>query len=227
MATDGNQTRLETSLAARRTSPPATAKKPGRGVKHGSNNQEVQRYSDHLWLSKQRSSPSLLFYRKLSDDSSEGTVSNEEYDCLDCGAKGLGAAQKAPTELSAASSEEGQARDTGRGRCTTSPGSCSHYSSASSPTSSTSPADSPHLTSSPARQNPRHLRRSSLPMSMLPFHKVGIKFQGRFGGHFVKGTLQIRIHKCVCVCVHFFCQRAAGWCSGSQQDAHSLDSNSA
>lgn len=197
MATDGNRTRMEASLAARHTSPPAAARKLGRGIRHANNNQEAQRYSDHLWLPKQRSSPSLLCYRKLSDDSSDGTVSNEEYDCLDCGAKVLGAAQKAPpapSALRATSLEERQggevARDgAGRSRRCASPGSNSYHSAASSPASSASPADSPHLTSSLARHNPQHSRRSSLPVSVLPFHMVVMKFQRRFGCDFVESKL--------------------------------------
>ncbi|XP_075884265.1 1-phosphatidylinositol 4,5-bisphosphate phosphodiesterase epsilon-1 isoform X2 [Nelusetta ayraudi] len=189
MATDGNLTRMEASLTARHTSPPAAARKPGRGVKHANNNQEVQRYSNHLWLSKQRSSPSLLCYRKLSDDSSDGTVSNEEYDCLDCSAKVLGAAQKAPLEppaLRTTSSEERQGGDPARNRavrsrCCTSPSSCSYHSSASSSTSSASPADSPHLTSSLARANPQHSRRCSLPVSVLPFHMTSPCLSSRCG----------------------------------------------
>lgn len=180
MATDGNQTRMEASLAARRTSPPAASRKRGRGVKHANHNQEVQRYSEHLWLSKQRSSPSLLFYRKLSDDSSEGAVSNEEYDCADCGAKVQAGARNAPAQPSApgrSSSEERQGGDATRGgalrsHCCTSPD-----TSTSSPTSSASPADSPHLASGPVRAHPRHSRRSSLPVSMLPFHMVVRNFQ--------------------------------------------------
>lgn len=175
MATKGNQTRMEASLGTQRTSPPAVARKPVRGVKHPNNNQEVQRYSEHLWLSKQRSSPSLLFYRKLSDDSSEGAVSNEEYDCVDCGAKVLAGALKDPAPPSAlrtTSSREGQSGDTSRNGairscCCTSPD-----TSTSSPTSSASPADSPHLASSPARPHAQHSRRSSLPVSMMAFHTV-------------------------------------------------------
>lgn len=192
MATNGNQTRMEASLTGRRTSPPAASRKPGRVVKHANNNQEVQRYSEHLWLSKQRSSPSLLFYRKLSDDSSEGAVSNEEYDCVDCGAQVLAGAQKAPAQPSAlrkTSSGQGQGGDATRNgalrsRCCASPD-----TSTSSPTSSASPADSPHLASSPARPHPPHSRRSSLPVSVLPFHTVMRNFQRRFGCNSVESIL--------------------------------------
>lgn len=185
MATDGNQTRMEASLAAQRTSAPAASGKPGRGVKHANNNQDVQRFSEHLWLSKQRSSPSLLFYRKLSDDSSEGAVSNEEFDCVDYGANVLAAAQKAPAQPSGLSSEETQDGDAtsntaSRRRCCASPGSHSYHSSTSSPASSTSPAGSPHRFSSPGRPHPRHSRRSSLPVSTLPFQTVIRTFQKPF-----------------------------------------------
>lgn len=194
MATNGNQTRMEASLAARRISPPAASRKPGKGVKHPNNNQEVQRYSEHLWLSKQRSSPSLLFYRKLSDDSSEGAASNEEYDCVDCGAKILASAQKVPAQPSAlrtTSWEEGPGGDATRNGAVRSCRCTSPDTSTSSPTSSASPADSPHLASSLARPHPRHSRRSSMPVSTLPFHKVVRNFQRPFGCNSVESALEV------------------------------------
>lgn len=112
MATEENQTQTEASLVTRRASPPATARKPSREVRHANNNQEVQRYSDHLWLSKQRGSPSLLFYRKLSDDSSEGTISNEEYDCLDCSTKVLSANEKTSSPALSAGKSIGRVTNT-------------------------------------------------------------------------------------------------------------------
>lgn len=112
MATEENQTQTEASLVTRRASPPAAAPKPSGEVGHANNNQDVQRYSDHLWLSNRRGSPSLLFYRKLSDDSSEGTISNEEYDCLDCSTKVLSANEKTSSPALSAGKSIGRVTNT-------------------------------------------------------------------------------------------------------------------
>lgn len=107
MATEANQTQIEAAVLAQRTSPPSTGNRPSREFRHVNNSQEAQRYSDHLWYSKQRSSPSLLFYRKLSSDSGEGTILNEEYDCLDCSSKVLSTNEKLYPELSTGMSLDG------------------------------------------------------------------------------------------------------------------------
>lgn len=209
MATEENQTQVGAAVLAQHASPPpSTGSRPSREARHAINSQEVQRCSDQLWHSKQRSNLSLLLYRKLSSDSGNGTTLHEEYECLDCSSKLLSTKEKLYPEPSAGSRIEGIANtvapipgknsvgspcqldtsgegvDAGRNRtgCTrcscpmssiyTSPNIYCCHSPRSSPSPSSSPVHSPRLSSSPSRPNQRHIRRSSLPVSMLAFHKV-------------------------------------------------------
>ncbi|KAM9336797.1 1-phosphatidylinositol 4,5-bisphosphate phosphodiesterase epsilon-1 [Symphorus nematophorus] len=107
MATEENQSQVGAAVLAQRASPPSTGNRRSREARHANNNQEVQRYSDQLWLSKQRSSPSLLLYRKLSSDSGKGTVLHEEYDCLDCSSNLSSTKEKLYPEPSAGERTEG------------------------------------------------------------------------------------------------------------------------
>ncbi len=199
MATEENQTDVGAAVLAQHASLAPTGNRPRRA----NNSQQVQRYSDQLCLSKQRSSPSLLLYRKLSGDNGKGTILHEEYECLDCSSKLVRTEEKLYPELSAGKRIEGitnavtpipgkssegslgQLEISGEGvfagRNTTGSTSCSCtisdfnmspdmyccHSARSSP--SPSPVHSPHLSSRPVQQ---HLRRSSLPVSTLAFHKV-------------------------------------------------------
>lgn len=204
MATEANQAQIDAAVLAQRASSLSAGDRPGRESRHANNSQEAQRYSDHVWHSKQTSSPSLLFYRKLSCDSGEGTILNEEYDCLDFSSKGSSTNEelngemstgmsieriiKAATPIPGKSSEgspcqlesSGEGVNAGRNRTGSTRGSCLCMSpnmySCHSPTSSSSPGHSP--VHSPgfsfglSRPKQRHTRRSSLPVSMLAFHKV-------------------------------------------------------
>lgn len=210
MATEENQTQVGAVVLAQRASPPSTGSRPSREARHANDSQEVRRYSDQLWHSKQRSSPSLLLYRKLSCDSGKGTILDEEYECLDFSSKALSTEEKLYPELSAGSRIEGitntvtpvpgkssegspcqldtpgEGVDAGRNRtgstrcsCTmsslyTSPNIYCCHSPRSSPSPSSSPVHTPCLSTSPSPSRPhqRHIRRSSLPVSMLAFHKV-------------------------------------------------------
>ncbi|KAM8730218.1 1-phosphatidylinositol 4,5-bisphosphate phosphodiesterase epsilon-1 isoform 2-T2 [Acanthopagrus schlegelii] len=209
MATEENQTQVGAAVLAQHASPPpSTGSRPSREARHAINSQEVQRCSDQLWHSKQRSNLSLLLYRKLSSDSGNGTTLHEEYECLDCSSKLLSTKEQLYPEPSAGSRIEGIANtvapipgknsvgspcqldtsgegvDAGRNRtgCTrcscsmssiyTSPNIYCCHSPRSSPSPSSSPVHSPRLSSSPSRPNQRHIRRSSLPVSMLAFHKT-------------------------------------------------------
>uniref|UniRef100_A0AAQ5YKB9 Phosphoinositide phospholipase C n=1 Tax=Amphiprion ocellaris TaxID=80972 RepID=A0AAQ5YKB9_AMPOC len=87
MATEENQTQVGPAVLAQHVSPASTRSRPSREAKHANDGQEAWRCSDQLWHSKQRSSPSLLLYRKLSCDSGKGTVLDEEYDCFDYSSK--------------------------------------------------------------------------------------------------------------------------------------------
>lgn len=208
MATEENQTQVGAVVPAQRASPPSTGSRPSREARHGNDSQEVRRYSDQLCLSKQRNSPSLLLYRKLSCDSGKGTILDEEYECSEYSSKVLSTEEKLYPELSAGkridritntvspipgkSSEgspcqleaPGEGVDAGRNRtgsarcsCTTfsfytSPNIYCCHSPRSSPSPSSSPVHTPCLCPSASQPNRRHIRRSSLPVSMLAFHKV-------------------------------------------------------
>ncbi len=208
MATEENQTQVGAVDLPRRASPPSTGSRPSRESRPANDRQEVRRYSDQLRYSKQRSSPSLLLYRKLSCDSGKGTILDEEYECLDYSSKVLSAEEKLYPELSAGKRIEGitntvtpipgnssegcpcqldtpgEGVDAGRNRTGSTRCSCtmsSLYMSPniyccrtprSSPSPNPSPVHSSRLSSSPSRPSQRHIRRSSLPVSMLAFHKV-------------------------------------------------------
>uniref|UniRef100_A0A3B4VIV0 Phosphoinositide phospholipase C n=1 Tax=Seriola dumerili TaxID=41447 RepID=A0A3B4VIV0_SERDU len=101
MATEENQTQVGAVVLAQRASPPSTGSRPSREVRHANDSQEIRRYSDQLLQSKQRSSPSLLLYRKLSCDSGKGTILDEEYGCLDYSSKLLSTKEKLCPEVSA------------------------------------------------------------------------------------------------------------------------------
>lgn len=210
MESEANQTQVEASIVAQCTSSRSTGSRPSRESRHVNNSQEVQLYSDHLWQSKQRSSPSLLFYRKLSCDSGEGNILNEEYDCFDSNSKVLSTDEKLYSQLSIGKGidarantvtlisgkgsggsrcqldSSGEGGDAGRNQTGSTPCSCtmsslymspdmdSYHSSTSSqsPSPSLSPIHSPRFDYSLSRPSQRHNRRSSLPATMLTFHKV-------------------------------------------------------
>uniref|UniRef100_A0A8C4HFJ3 Phosphoinositide phospholipase C n=1 Tax=Dicentrarchus labrax TaxID=13489 RepID=A0A8C4HFJ3_DICLA len=208
MATEENQTQVGAAVLAQRASPPSAGSRPSRESRHASNSQEVQRHSDQLWQSKQRSSPSLLLYRKLSCDSGKGTILDEESECLDYSSEVLRTEEKlypeppagkriegltnTVTPIPGKSSEaspcqldtSGEGVDAGRNRTGSTHCSCTMsslymspniyccHSPRSSPSPSSSPVHSPLISSRPSRPKQRHIRRSSLPVSMLAFHKV-------------------------------------------------------
>ncbi|XP_027145391.1 1-phosphatidylinositol 4,5-bisphosphate phosphodiesterase epsilon-1 isoform X1 [Larimichthys crocea] len=221
MATEENQTQVVAAVLARRASPPSTGSRSSREARHANNCQEAQRYADQLWHSKERSSPPLLFYRKLSCDSGKGTILDEEYDCLDCGSKILNAEEKLYPEPSAGKSIEGIANpvtpipgessegspcqldtsgegvDTGRNRTGSTRCSCTMSSLYVSPNiycchtprSSPGSVHSPRLSSIPSQPTRRHVRRSSLPVSMLAFHKTSACLSSRSSPSSEPGSL--------------------------------------
>lgn len=203
MATEENQTQAGHEILAQPVPPPSTGKSPNRKAKHANNGQEAWSCSDQMWLSKQRSSPSLLLYRKLSSDSMNGTILDEEYEDLNYSSKVLSTKEKLFAELSTGTtkgmtpvseqSSEGPVwqldtprdvvgaggNETGSPHWScalssiyTSPDTYSCHSPRSSPSPSSSPVQSHHPSSSPSCPNKRHIRRGSLPVSMLAFHKV-------------------------------------------------------
>ncbi|XP_028286100.1 1-phosphatidylinositol 4,5-bisphosphate phosphodiesterase epsilon-1 isoform X4 [Parambassis ranga] len=195
MATEENQTQIRPAVVAQHTSPPSTGSRPGRETKHPNNGQETWRGSDPFWHSKQRSSPSLLLYRKLSCDSGKGTILDEEYECFHYSSKVL----STEPELSTAKNTEGKTPEPGKcsegclcqlntygdsvdaGKrqsthygCTLSSLYTSQitYCDSHSPRSSPSPSSSPVNSPRPSCPHKRHIRRGSLPVSMLAFHKT-------------------------------------------------------
>ncbi|XP_036072992.1 1-phosphatidylinositol 4,5-bisphosphate phosphodiesterase epsilon-1 isoform X2 [Oryzias melastigma] len=162
MATEEHQPQAGHEILSKHSSSPSMGSRPLRDKAHTSPGQEVWRGCDQLWLSKQRSSPALLFYRKLSCESVNGVNSAEEYEEV------LSTKDKLLAELSADMNYEGIKNilgdsDTDRTNCVSSDHSTSlntNSDSRSSPSSCTS-----CLTK-------RHIRRGSLPVSMLAFCKT-------------------------------------------------------
>lgn len=197
MTTKANQT-AEDTVVDQSTSTPASGKKPTREVRNANTSQELQRYYDQLWNSNQRSSPPLTFYRKLSCDGEKGFSLNEAISkaCIDCSSEvcpelptgvdritdavPLVSSEGAPCQLDGPG--EGVLAD--RNRTGSSHSSftmlspqmipsihcCLSHTSSVSPR--VSPRHSPSLCSSPSQPNQWHIRRSSLPMSVMAFHKV-------------------------------------------------------
>ncbi|XP_035468338.2 1-phosphatidylinositol 4,5-bisphosphate phosphodiesterase epsilon-1 isoform X3 [Scophthalmus maximus] len=203
MATGENQTQLGAVVPAQ-----CAGSKPSGEARHANDRQEVRRCSDQLLQSKQRSSPSLLLYRKLSCDGGDGVIVDEEYGCAEYSSKLPSDEEKPDPEPSAAkgieritntlapipgqSSEEppcpldtpGGGVDSGGDRTGSTCCSCARsslhmrpstrccHSPGSTPSPNSSPAHSPHPGSRASRPNQRHIRRSSLPVSMLAFSKA-------------------------------------------------------
>lgn len=195
MASEESQPQVGPAVPTRRASPPSNGSKPGRDA-----GQEPWRASDQLWPSKQRSSPSLLLYRKLSSDSGKGMTLDDECEYLDYDSKVLGSQEKLYPELPAGRSTDGIAaaprnnsqrcvcqlvaagdgvnsgRDRAGGeRCSGAPSSTNTNTfSCHSLRSSPSPGSSPALSRqpSPSYRKRGHIRRGSLPVSMLAFNKM-------------------------------------------------------
>ncbi|XP_058477625.1 1-phosphatidylinositol 4,5-bisphosphate phosphodiesterase epsilon-1 [Solea solea] len=201
MTTEKNQTHLGSVVFPQRSSP-SNGSRPCKHARHANGNQEVRRYSDQSLRSGQRSSPFPLLHRKLSSDSGRGTVLDEERVCLVCNLELLRTERKPHPELSAGKRIEsitntvaaipgkssgvsqcqldttGEGGDAGRNRtggtccsCTVSSLDMSPNTSPS-PSSHSSPVQSPQLSSRPLRPEQRHIRRRSLPVSMQAFQKM-------------------------------------------------------
>ncbi|XP_034564652.1 1-phosphatidylinositol 4,5-bisphosphate phosphodiesterase epsilon-1 isoform X2 [Notolabrus celidotus] len=206
MATEQNQTQISAAVLPQRASPPSTGSRPSREARNAKDSQDVRRHSDQSWKSKQRSSPSLLLYRKLSCDSGKDAILDEEYKILDYGSKLLSKEEKLSPELPSGKRTEGithpaplipgkclegslcqldtcaEGVDAGRNRAGSTHCSCNmsglkrspnidcNNSPRSSPSTNSSPGQSPHL--SPSQPKRRHIRRSSMPVSMLAFIKM-------------------------------------------------------
>ncbi|KAM9837938.1 1-phosphatidylinositol 4,5-bisphosphate phosphodiesterase epsilon-1 [Aulostomus maculatus] len=204
MATEENQTQVGTVVLAQHATPPS---RPSRDARRSNDSRELQRYPDQLWQSKQRSSPSLLFYRKLSCDSGKGTILDREYDCFDYSSnlseeenvyteqlvgKGIdGITNKLPPMPGSEGSLcqldiSGEGVNVGStnfpctlaSRDTHSNTDCIH-SGRCSPSTRSSPGHSPCLSPSLSQLNQGHIRRSSLPVTMLAFYKTSPRFSSQ------------------------------------------------
>ncbi|XP_067343734.1 1-phosphatidylinositol 4,5-bisphosphate phosphodiesterase epsilon-1 isoform X4 [Channa argus] len=191
MATEENPTRVP--------SPQLNGSRPCGEARNINDNQEVQQYSDQLWHSKQLSSPSLLFYRKLSRESWKETILDEEYRCLHYSSKPLCTGEKfypsagkrndritmMPKPVK--SSEEslcqldtpGKGVDAGRSTVGSTHCSCYLSSPRSNPSPDSSLVHNPSLSCSTSQTNQQHIRRSSLPVPVLPFQKLSPHLSSR------------------------------------------------
>ncbi|XP_061665824.1 1-phosphatidylinositol 4,5-bisphosphate phosphodiesterase epsilon-1 isoform X2 [Syngnathoides biaculeatus] len=177
-------------VSDKHATPPLSAVRPSRKARCPSASQEVCQHPDQLWPPKQRSNQALLYYRKLSCDSENETNLDTEYGSYEyspemklyserlVGKKIEGITSKPPRSSEGSFSHlDLISKGVNEGR--TGGSSCfnrldtptkSYHSFPSCPSSS--PAHSPSL-SRVCWQNPRHLRRSSLPVSTsLDFPKV-------------------------------------------------------
>ncbi|KAM9425854.1 uncharacterized protein KZ484_014140 [Pholidichthys leucotaenia] len=202
MATEETQTQTGPAVPPQNALPPSCGTIPSREIKYGNNSHEVWRTSDQLWHAKQHSSPSLLSYKKLPCDCGKGTVLDKRHECLDYSSAILSSNKKIDSQTGEndkevsvllKSSDEslcqldtpGDRVDTGRSgtgriqcscplsRFCTNPSSahCCH-SSKYNPSPDSSPPYSPQSNSRPSCPNKKHIRRGSLPVSMLAFHKI-------------------------------------------------------
>ncbi|XP_056152746.1 uncharacterized protein LOC130127201 [Lampris incognitus] len=169
------------------------------GTRSNHHFQEIQQYSEPVCQSKgydghgSPQSPSLLSYRKLSNDIGEGTLLDDVYQCLDYNSKLLVDGKKIKgitnaTTLTAGGDSpcqwesHGEGEDAGKCRtggraCCPDPCPCTassllHSSCCYSPTSGPSSVSSASLCSCSSQPIQCHIRRSSLPVSMLAYHKV-------------------------------------------------------
>lgn len=173
MATEEHQMQAGPDMLSKRSSPPSIGSRPLRDKALTSSGQEVWRGCDQLWLSKQRSSPSLLFYRKLSCESVNGVHSAEECVQYSYSSQILSTKEKPLPEPSADKNCEGMKNILGDSESTkpdrTSSSHVPSDHSTSVYTNSDSKSSPSFCTSCP---NKRHIRRGSLPVSMLAFYKV-------------------------------------------------------
>lgn len=198
MASENNQTQTGVVVLAHSSSPTCTCSRPEEEARR-TDNSEVPKNCGRVLQSKQSSSSTHLLYRKLSCDREKETVLAEECCCccLKCSSEPLCNGKTLCPDVSAAHrsgslpKEEktgksldrpGEGGDAGANRacstccsCTMSEISMSPNTSTSSPSSHSTPVHCPHLGSMPSRPCLRHIRRRSLPVTMLAFNKVKIR----------------------------------------------------
>ncbi|XP_074519567.1 1-phosphatidylinositol 4,5-bisphosphate phosphodiesterase epsilon-1 isoform X2 [Halichoeres trimaculatus] len=192
MAAEGNQ--LSAAVFAQLASSPSSGSKNSRDARKAKDIQDVRRHSDQSWNSKQRSSPSLLLYRKLSCDSGKDTILDEEYKILDCGSKLFSQEEKLDVEQPSGTKTEGinppapgipgkglegslsqlddsaEGGDAGRNRAGSTNCSCSVSGLKRSPIiySNNSPKSSPSPSSSPVHSPHQRPKRRHIRRSSMP-----------------------------------------------------------
>ncbi|XP_061911649.1 1-phosphatidylinositol 4,5-bisphosphate phosphodiesterase epsilon-1 isoform X2 [Entelurus aequoreus] len=169
MATEENQSPFRTVVLEKRSTPPCTALRHDRETRDSSDSQEVRQHRDQSWLPRQRSSPALIYYRKLLCDCEKDSILDKEYFeeklLVDERIEGL-----TPTLGSGGSLCQLDFGGKGTFTRRDNPGNCCHTPTSSS---SSSPANSQSRSPSIFWSNRRrHMRRSSLPVSALDFCKT-------------------------------------------------------
>ncbi|XP_077358777.1 1-phosphatidylinositol 4,5-bisphosphate phosphodiesterase epsilon-1 isoform X2 [Festucalex cinctus] len=181
MATEENQ-----MVSGKRSASPSSAVRPGRETRRSNDSQEVRQHPDQLWLPTERSSPALLYYRKLCDSENE-TILDTEYGSFEyspeqmVGKRIEGIASKlARGSQGSLSPLDFISEGVNKGRTGSAPCTCTRFTRRDSAAdschrppscSSSSPAHSPLLSRIHrlSRQDPR---RSSLPLSTQNLHKT-------------------------------------------------------
>ncbi|XP_053720774.1 1-phosphatidylinositol 4,5-bisphosphate phosphodiesterase epsilon-1 isoform X1 [Synchiropus splendidus] len=192
MTSEKNQKMVKTVAVSQHTSPPSSGLRTSREARRSNDSQETQKFSEQLWQSKQRSSPSLLFYRKLTCDHDEGTFLDKDYECLafcperephqehflDKNIKTT--FEKCPPSDTTECLGQLETIDTIRKKNEYLHNSTSINEHANStknccPKSTQSPCNSPDYSSQviyTSRPNQHHARRSSMPVSVMAFYKT-------------------------------------------------------
>ncbi|XP_028331873.1 1-phosphatidylinositol 4,5-bisphosphate phosphodiesterase epsilon-1 isoform X7 [Gouania willdenowi] len=178
MATEETQAQVGSGVHPCHVCPPFNENKPSKEIKQGNTSQDIWSRHEQMWISKQRSSPSLLLFRKLSNDSETGTDFDDEYLFVNHSSKDSSSKETmwkernvevlavVPTNKSGTSPCHLESSEYISKNQTT-----EHFNSTqSSPSPNSSPTYSRR--SSPALRKRGHIRRGSLPVSMLVFNKT-------------------------------------------------------
>ncbi|XP_023196734.1 1-phosphatidylinositol 4,5-bisphosphate phosphodiesterase epsilon-1 isoform X2 [Xiphophorus maculatus] len=192
MATEENQTKVGSAAAFHHVSPLSTGSRPSKEEKYATNLPEARRSTDQRWLPKQRSCPSLLLNRKPPCDDVKGTFLDKHCEEYKYNSKVISPKEKLFKEVSTAihverktticrNNSEGSvfldnAEDNmneGGNKSTSRPCSCGMSSLERSMNCCLchSLQHSPSPGSSPVQHC--HLRRGSVPVSLLAFRKGG------------------------------------------------------
>ncbi|XP_015230727.1 PREDICTED: 1-phosphatidylinositol 4,5-bisphosphate phosphodiesterase epsilon-1 isoform X2 [Cyprinodon variegatus] len=191
MASDENQSKPASAAPFHHIYPLSNGSRPRREDKHAANLSEAGRSSEQLWLPKQRSCPSPPHCRKRSRDSVKGNFLDESYKDFEHSSEVSGATEMLYAELSVERIEkkavifrkdsEGSVLLETQGNImkedgntpSNSPCSCglSYFQKSLDSYLCHSVKSAPRPSSSSTPVQRCHLRRGSLPVSMLAFRK--------------------------------------------------------